>query len=163
VKASALNIAAGLTLADPAGNATFTMNAAKLRQDLATLDAEFAAGLTTCGLRVIVTQHEAFAYLAARYNLTQHAIQGLSPDQEPTPAQIQQILNVINQTGSKYIFYEELVSPGVAQALAQEAHVQTMVLSPIEGLNGTESQNGDTYLTLMEMNLANLRTALECT
>ena len=94
--------------------------------------------------------------LAARF-------QGLSPDQEPTPAQIQQILNVINQTGSKYIFYEELVSPGVAQALAQEAHVQTMVLSPIEGLNGTESQNGDTYLTLMEMNLANLRTALECT
>jgi len=163
VQASALNIAAGLTLADPAGNATFTMNAAKLRQDLATLDAEFAAGLTTCGLRVIVTQHEAFAYLAARYNLTQYAIQGLSPDQEPSPAKIQEILQIVNQTRTKYIFYEELVSPAVARALADEAHVQTMVLSPIEGLSLEEQQRGDDYFSLMRMNLANLRTALECT
>jgi len=163
VETTAMNIADGLTKADPAGNATYHANAARLVQDLVALNATFESGLTHCGRREFITQHEAFAYLAKRYNLTQYAIQGLSPDQEPTPAQIQQILNVINQTGSKYIFYEELVSPAVAQALAQEAHVQTMVLSPIEGLNATESQNGDTYLTLMEMNLANLRTALECT
>jgi len=163
VETTAMNIADGLTKADPAGNATYHANAARLVQDLVALNATFESGLTHCGRREFITQHEAFAYLAKRYNLTQYAIQGLSPDQEPTPAQIQQILNVINQTGSKYIFYEELVSPAVAQALAQEAHVQTMVLSPIEGLNATESQNGDTYLTLMEMNLAILRTALECT
>jgi len=163
VETTAMTIADGLAKADPAGNATYRANAAALVHDLESLNAMFESGLANCGLRVFITQHEAFAYLAKRYNLTQYAIQGLSPDQEPTPAQIQEILNVINQTGSKYIFYEELVSPAVAQALAQEAHVQTMVLSPIEGLNATESQNGDTYLTLMEMNLANLRTALECT
>src|SRR5207245_730933 len=163
VETTAANIAAGLAKADPTGNATFWANATRLIRDLEALNATFAAGLQNCHLRVFITQHEAFAYLAKRYNLTQYAIQGLSPDVEPTAAQIQQILNVINQTGSKYIFYEELVSPAVAQALAQEAHAQTMVLSPIEGLNATESQNGDTYLTLMEMNLANLRTALECT
>src|SRR2546428_2996885 len=163
VETTAMTIADGLARADPAGNATYRANAARLVQDLEALNATFESGLAHCGLRVFITQHEAFAYLAKRYNLTQYAIQGLSPDQEPTPAQIQQILNVINQTGSRYIFYEELVSPAVAQALAQEAHVQTMVLSPIEGLNATESQNGDTYITLMEMNLANLRTALECT
>src|SRR2546422_6741181 len=163
VETTAMTIADGLARADPAGNATYRANAARLVQDLEALNATFESGLAHCGLRVFITQHEAFAYLAKRYNLTQYAIQGLSPDQDPTPAQIQQILNVINQTGSRYIFYEELVSPAVAQALAQEAHVQTMVLSPIEGLNATESQNGDTYITLMEMNLANLRTALECT
>jgi zinc transport system substrate-binding protein len=160
---TAMTIADGLARADPAGNATYRANAARFVQDLESLNAGFESGLAHCGLRAFITQHEAFAYLAKRYNLTQYAIQGLSPDQEPTPAQIQEILNVINQTGSKYIFYEELVNPAVTQALAQEAHVQTMVLSPIEGLNATETQNGDTYLTLMEMNLANLRTALECT
>src|SRR3989442_2024644 len=163
VETTAMTIADGLARADPAGNATYRANAARLVQDLEALNATFESGLAHCGLRVFITQHEAFAYLAKRYNLTQYAIQGLSPDQEPTPAQIQQILNVINQTGSKYTSYEELVSPAVAQALAQEAHAQTMGLSPIEGLNATESQNGDTYLTLMEMNLANLPTALECT
>src|SRR5437762_1574645 len=136
--------------------------AAKLRQDLARIDGLFAAGLQTCARRVFITQHEAFAYLAARYNLTQVAIQGLSPDQEPTPAKVQEILNVINATGSKVVFFEELVNPAVAQTLAHEAKVQTMVLSPIEGLTAEERANGDTYLSLMEMNLQNLRIALEC-
>ena len=162
-KFAAMTIAAGLAKADPSGNTTYYANAARLIQNLTALDASFASGLQTCRLRVFITQHEAFAYLAKRYNLTQYAIQGLSPDVEPTPAQIQEILNLINATGSKYIFYEELVSPAVAQTLAQEAHVQTMVLSPIEGLNATESARGDTYLTLMAQNLENLRTALECT
>jgi len=163
VKTSVSNILAGLERADRSGNATFEANAATFRGDLDRLTAMFEAGLKTCNRRVFVTQHEAFAYLAKRYNLTQYAIQGLSPDQEPSPAKIQEILNVINQTGSKYIFFEELVNPAVAQTLANEAHIQTMVLSPIEGLTAAERQNGDDYLTLMAMNLQNLRTALECT
>ena len=155
-------IAAGLSKADPAGQATFEANAAGLRQDLERINAMLATGLQTCARRVFITQHEAFAYFAQRYNLTQYAIQGLSPDQEPTPGKIQEILNVINQTGSKVVFFEELVSPAVARTLANEAHVQTMVLSPIEGLTSQEQRNGDNYLTLMQMNLQNLRTALGC-
>ena len=155
-------IAAGFSKADPAGRATFEANAAALRQEVERIHTMFVNGLQTCARRIFITQHEAFAYLAQRYNLTQYAIQGLSPDQEPTPTKMQEILNVINQTGSKYVFFEELVSPAVARTLANEAHVQTMVLSPIEGLTAEEQQNGDTYLTLMERNLQHLRIALEC-
>ena len=162
VETSVATIAAGFSRVDPSGTAVFQANAAKLRQDLARIDGLFAAGLQTCARRVFITQHEAFAYLAARYNLTQVAIQGLSPDQEPTPAKVQEILHVINATGSKVVFFEELVNPAVAQTLANEAHVQTMVLSPIEGLTAEERANGATYLSLMEMNLQNLRIALEC-
>jgi len=162
MQAAVTTIADGLAKADPADKATFEANAAKLRQDLERIHTRFATGLQTCGRRVFITQHESFAYLAQRYNLTQYAIQGLSPDQEPTPAKIQEILTLINETGTKIVFFEELVSPAVARTLANEAGVQTMVLSPIEGLTSEEQQNGDSYLTLMEMNLRNLRTALEC-
>src|SRR5437667_354753 len=162
VETSVATIAASFSRVDPSGAAVFQANAAKLRQDLARIDGLFAAGLQTCARRVFITQHEAFAYLAARYNLTQVAIQGLSPDQEPTPAKVQEILNVINATGPQVGSFEELVNPAVAQTLANEAKVQTMVLSPIEGLTAEERANGDTYLSLMEMNLQNLRIALEC-
>src|SRR3989442_13643658 len=140
----------------------FEGNADEFTQDVERIHTMFVNRLETCSRRLFIAQHEAFAYLAQRYNLTQYAIQGLSPDQEPTPTKMEEILNVINQTGSKYVFYEELVSPAVARTLAKEAHVQTMVLSPIEGLTAEEQQNGDTYLTLMERNLQLLRTALEC-
>jgi zinc transport system substrate-binding protein len=162
VESSVDTIATGLSQVDPSAAAVFQANAAKLRQDLARIDGLFAAGLQTCARRVFITQHASFAYLAARYNLTQSAIQGLSPDQEPTPVKIQEILNLIDATGSNVIFFEELVNPAVAQTLADEAHVRTMVLSPIEGLTAEERANGDTYLSLMERNLQNLRTALEC-
>lgn len=162
MKTAATTIVAGLVRADPAGAATFEANAARLRMDLDRLDTMFAVGLQTCARRVFITQHESFAYLAQRYNLTQHAIQGLSPDQEPTPAKIREILTLIDETGSTVVFFEELVSPAVAQTLASEAHVQTMVLSPVEGLTREEQQSGDDYLSLMERNLQNLRIALGC-
>src|SRR6184192_378572 len=78
VETSVATIAAAFSRVDPSGAAVFQANAAKLRQDLARIDGLFAAGLQTCARRVFITQHEAFAYLAARYNLTQVAIGTLS-------------------------------------------------------------------------------------
>lgn len=58
------------------------------------------------------------------------------------------------------IFYEELVSPKVAETIARDVGVQTAVLSPIEGLSDANSQ--ETYLTLMRENLQELRKANSC-
>src|SRR5205823_2987109 len=72
VESSVDTIAAGLSQVDPSAAAVFQANAAKLRQDLARIDGLFAAGLQTCARRVFITQHASFAYLAARYHLTQY-------------------------------------------------------------------------------------------
>ena len=58
------------------------------------------------------------------------------------------------------IFYEELVSPKVAETIARDVGVKTAVLSPIEGLSDANSQ--ETYLTLMRENLQELRKANSC-
>jgi zinc transport system substrate-binding protein len=58
------------------------------------------------------------------------------------------------------IFYEELVSPKVAETIANDVGVKTAVLSPIEGLSDANSK--ETYLTLMQQNLQELRTANGC-
>ena len=157
-------VAEALSQKDPAGASVYRANAQSLNASLESLDSAFLAGLATCALRTIVVAHEAFGYLSDRYNLTMVAIEGLSPDAEPTPAKIQEILTLVNQTGVRYIFYEELVDPHVAQTLADEAHVQTMVLDPLEGLTADRAAAGATYLTIMrDTNLPNLRTALGCT
>jgi zinc transport system substrate-binding protein len=123
---------------------------------IARLDVAFKDGLAQCQRRVIVTAHEAFGYLAARYGLTQEAIAGISPQAEPDPRKLASLADLIRRTGTTTVFTEELVSPKVARALAREAGVKTDVLDPLES-----GGPGD-YTRVMGKNLERLRAALAC-
>jgi zinc transport system substrate-binding protein len=110
---------------------------------------------------VVVTTHEAFGYLAHRYGLEMVGISGLSPDAEPSPARLADVREVIADEGVTTVFYERLVSPTVAETLADDLGVVTAVLDPIEGL--TDDTEGEDYFTLMRANLGALEEANGCT
>jgi zinc transport system substrate-binding protein len=151
-----------LTAIDPTGASTFATNAEDLAQRLDALDAEYRAGLADCARRDFVTSHVAFAYLADRYALQQVAIAGLSPDQEPSPQQLQDVIEFAQEHDVKVIFFEDLVSPELAETVAAEVGARTLVLSPLEGLSEEQQATGDDYFSVARANLANLRDALEC-
>ncbi len=69
-----------------------------------------ARGLAHCQRHEIVTSHEAFGYLAERYGLRQVAVTGISPEAEPTPADLQRVIDTVRQSGATTIFTEPLVS-----------------------------------------------------
>jgi zinc transport system substrate-binding protein len=147
---------------DPAGQAAYATGADAYRAELSSLDADFAAGLATCTRKEIVTAHEAFHYLAARYGLTQKAIAGFSPEAEPDPKRLAELADEVKRDGVTTIFTETLVSPRVAEALAREAHVKTAVLDPIEGIPAKRVRAGESYIKIMRQNLSTLREALGC-
>jgi zinc transport system substrate-binding protein len=151
--------AAKLAATDPANAAAYTQAASALRADLVRLDQEFASGLQTCDRREIVTSHAAFGYLARRYRLTQIGLTGLSPEEEPTPQRLTEVAQQAKAAGATTIFFESLVSPRVAQTLADEIGAKTAVLDPIEGLAAGSTED---YLSVMRANLAALREALGC-
>jgi zinc transport system substrate-binding protein len=68
----------------------------------------------------------------------------------------------VKKNNIKYIFFESLISPKLAQTLSQETGAQALELNPLEGLTPDEIKMGKTYLTQMSQNLHNLRIALEC-
>jgi zinc transport system substrate-binding protein len=152
-------VAARLGKLDQAEAAGFTARAQALRADLTALDQEFAAGLKTCERREIVTSHAAFGYLAARYDLEQVAITGLSPEAEPSLQRLTAVAEEAKEHGATTIFFETLVSPKVAETIADQVGAKTAVLDPVEGLQ--PGATGD-YLSVMRANLATLRTALGC-
>ncbi len=158
-KEVARKIAAGLIKADPAGQATYEQNLAALLAKLDDLDTQFTTGLRTCERREMITSHAAFGYLARRYGLEQIAVEGLAPDAEPTPARLAEVTKIARDRKATTIFFETLVSPKVAEAVAKEIGAQTLVLDPLEGVQDEAKQN---YFTVMGENLANLRTALGC-
>ena len=59
------------------------------------------------------------------------------------------------------MIFEELVSPKVANAIAEEIGAETMVLNPIEGLTVSQEEEGLDYIGLMEENLEALKKALK--
>jgi zinc transport system substrate-binding protein len=130
--------------------------------ELQKLDGEFRAGLSNCTRKEVVTSHAAFGYLAQRYGLRQIAITGLSPEAEPTPKELSDVVRLVKRTHATTVFFETLVSPRLADTVAREIGAKTEVLDPIEGLTPDEQRGGATYFTLMRQNLANLRQALGC-
>jgi zinc transport system substrate-binding protein len=145
---------------DPASAGAFTANAAELRRQLEDLDAEFTAGLADCDDRTLVTGHDAFGYLAERYDLTQVGIAGLNPEAEPTPRELAEISRFVVDHGVTTIYHERLVSPAVAEAVADETGASTAVLDPLEGL--ADDAGGADYFSVMRANLATIRAGQGC-
>ncbi len=151
-----------LSAARPGEQRVLAQNAERYRTELRQLDGELEAGLANCERREIVTSHAAFHYLARRYRLSQVAIAGLSPEAEPDPRRLAQLIDTIRDKGVTTVFYETLASPRVAEALAREAGARTAVLNPVEGLTEQQLRAGQTYASVMRRNLAALRQALGC-
>lgn len=149
-----------LTELDPEGADTYEANASALRTDLEALDAEMNTGLGSCAVDTLVTAHDAFGYLAERYGLEVVGINGLSPSQEPSPAQLAAISRLVAERGVTTVYTEALVDPAVAETVAAEAGVRTAVLDPVEGL--TDESAGDDYLEVMRANLATLQEGQSC-
>jgi zinc transport system substrate-binding protein len=147
---------------DPTNTEFYQANANTLKTKLDNLDSEYKQGLSSCSEKNIITSHAAFGYLATSYGLNQVSITGLSPDAEPSPAQLADIVKFAKANNVKYIFFESLISPKLANTIATEVGAKTLVLNPIEGLSNDEISQGNNYLTEMQNNLTNLRTALQC-
>ncbi|WP_341717161.1 metal ABC transporter substrate-binding protein [Micromonospora sp. FIMYZ51] len=152
-------LAERLGAVDPDRAGEYTQRAGALRTELETLDTEFTEGLATCQRREIVVSHAAFGYLAQKYQLAQIGITGLSPEDEPSPQRLAEVIREAREHNATTIFFETLVSPKVAETIAREVGAQTAVLDPIEGLS---AENGGDYLSVMRTNLQTLRTALSC-
>jgi zinc transport system substrate-binding protein len=144
----------------PADAATYAANLDALDKDLATLDTEFKTGLANCQNKDLVTSHEAFGYLAERYDLTQVGITGLTPEQEPDAATLAKVTQFVRDNKVRTIYYETLVSPAIARTVASETGARTDVLDPIEGV--TKASQGSDYLAIMRANLKNLQKGQPC-
>jgi zinc transport system substrate-binding protein len=128
-----------------------------LLRDLVGLDRDYRNGLRNCQRHEIVTSHEAFGYLARRYGLQQIAITGITPESEPSPQRLAEVIRLVQKTHATTVFFETLVSPRLAKTVARDVGARTAVLDPIES-----AAPGETYFSLMHKNLAALRKALAC-
>jgi zinc transport system substrate-binding protein len=128
---------------------------------LTELDEAYSQALAPYEGKSIVVSHEAYSYLCNRYGINQIAVEGVIPESEPSPEQMKNIINYIKENNIKYIFFEELLSPKVVNAISEETGATLLELNPFEGLEQEDIEAGEDYISVMYDNLENIKTALE--
>ncbi len=138
-------------------------NAIIYKNKLTQLDDKFKSNLTSCESREIVYGgHYAFGYMGKKYDLTYESAYGISPDSEPSAADLIKLIEQIKKEKIKFVFAEELLSQEVAETLAKETGAGILLLNPAGNLSKEDFENNKDFLSIMEENLSNLKLGLGC-
>jgi zinc transport system substrate-binding protein len=151
-------IATILGVVDPDRRDEYQQRGAALQQKIAALDGSFRTTLATCTLKTLVTTHEAFGYLAARYRLIQLGLTGLTPEAEPSAAQIRRVRDLARQ-GKVAAVFVEATDEGrrIGRSVARDVGVPARDLLTLES-----DPTPKDYLSAMRENLNNTKAGLRC-
>lgn len=164
VKIMVDNIAKGLSEKDPANRDYYASNANSYKRAVKELDKQYRSTLAMCRTKQIVYGgHYAFGYLTKRYGLGYFpAVKGFEPETEPTANDLAQLVSQVKENDIRYIFYEELASPKVAETIGQETGAKLLLLNAGHNVSKEDLNRKVSFLSIMRDNLVNLKIGLEC-
>lgn len=145
-----------LTEADPDGRELFAANADKYLAELSEMDSQIRQKLAPYKGAGFVSFHNAFPYLALRYELKILAVIEEYAGKSPGEKYLRTVAEKLKTLGVKTVFSEPQLNPRLAEVLAKEIGAQVRVLDPY----GTEGVSGrDTYIGVMQYNAEQLQAA----
>ena len=150
-KAYVEKIRDALVVADPPHTAGYRSRATTYLADLDKLDADLRTKVATIpeARRKLVTSHDAFPYFAKAYGFTVVGFVQPEPDREPSPAELADLIEKVKEEQVVAIFSEAQVSPRLAETLAREAGVKTIVADlPTDSLGDPPA---DSYAGMMRV------------
>lgn len=151
-----------LSALQPEHSERYRSNAAIFEKELLALKQAYTERLSHCSQHILVSNHDAFGYLAHANGFEPLAVTGLSPDQQPSAKTMARVIRLVRDEGIKTLFFEAFVNSGVAEALAAETGARVDSLQPLANLSADEAASNETYITIMQKNLAKIAEALEC-
>jgi zinc transport system substrate-binding protein len=156
-------VAAALARVDPIHADAYRRQASAYGEEVERVGDGYGRRLARCERDLLLTAHDAFGWLAARYGLRHESIAGLAPDAEPDPARLADLADLAEREGVTTVFTESLLPPDLAETLAREAGgLRTEVLDPIEGFTDAQRAAGADWSSVMLGNLDAIAEALDC-
>ena len=131
-------------------------------QMLDNLDKKYRNTLGSCQKDTIIVNHNAFSYLANKYNFHVAYLSGLSPDAEPNAKKIIELIEMIKEHNVSTLFFEDFASDKAIKSIAHTAKVQVDVLKPLGNITADEANANLSYEAMMLINLQKLSKALSC-
>jgi zinc transport system substrate-binding protein len=157
------NIAATFIKKDSRNSDYYLRNARDYKLKLTALDQRYRTELNGCKTKIILhAGHWAFAYLAKRYNIKYVAAYNISADAEPSPQKTIALIEQVKSQKVPYIYYEDMISPRLAQMIAAETGAGLLKLNNGHDLSKEDIKNGASFISLMETNLTSLKKGMRC-
>jgi zinc transport system substrate-binding protein len=153
----------GLADVDPANDETYASNAESFREELDALHERIDATVASASKDVVlVAGHDSFGYFADRYNVTIEALTNVSPDDRPTPRDIERAREIIDTHDLRHVCADPLESQRAAEQLVTETDIEGVLpLTAMPGLTDEWADEGWGYLEVMEsVNLPTIKQAL---
>lgn len=146
-------IVTALSALAPADATTFQANAAAYGTQLDALDAELKAKVETIPVanRRLVTFHDAFPYFARHFGFELIGVVVANVGQEPNAAELAALVQKVRAAGVKAVFSEAQFNPKLAQTLADEAGIRTVVTTLYNDALGPAP--ADSYPGMMRWNV----------
>lgn len=154
------NIKNALTEKLPDQKETFESNYNALKKDLEQLDEDFKQTVENSKTKYLLVSHAAYGYWENRYGIEQIAIGGLSPTDEPSQKELQEIIEESKAHDIHYLMFEQNVSPKVSEIIQKEIGAKPLVLYNLESITKEDRDNNEDYFSIMRKNLENIKTAL---
>ena len=153
-------IVSALSALAPADATTFQANAAAYGTQLDALDAELKAKVETIPVanRRLVTFHDAFPYFARHFGFELIGVVVANVGQEPNAAELAALVQKVRAAGVKAVFSEAQFNPKLAQTLADEAGIKTVVTTLYNDALGPAP--ADSYPGMMRWNVDKIVEAL---
>ena len=145
----------------PEGEETFTANAEEFKSALDALHVGFDAALNdgVCTDKTVVANHNAYSYMAYRYDIQFLTVHGLDPEGEPSAEDVAEVVEHINEEGITVLFVEEYTDQDSVQSIVDETGVSIQFLYTME-IAPTDAE--DDYMSMMQKNLDNMLLGMGC-
>ncbi|MCL7746168.1 metal ABC transporter solute-binding protein, Zn/Mn family [Halalkalibacter alkaliphilus] len=155
------NIKNALVELMPEQEEVFNANFEEVKAELEAIDAEFQAMVEAAEKDTFLVSHAGYGYWEERYGVKQIGIAGISPTNEPSQRQLQDIIELANEYGLQYVLFEQNIPTKVAEVVKDEVGAEALYLHNLEALIEEDVENDEDYFSLMRRNIEVLETALQ--
>jgi len=158
VKMMVNNILEALCEVDPENEDYYKANAEAYQLQLDELNVEFEEVVANAKRDTIYHSGR----FAMQYLVKQYGINYVSApfEAEPSAALVAQMISEIKADNIPVIYYEELITPKIAQMISEETGAKMLLLHSCHNVSKEDFNNGVTYVSLMQQNVENLRVGL---
>jgi len=149
------NIKNALVEKDAKNKEYYEENLKKFNEKIDSIIKEYNPKFKELANKNFVTGHATFGYLCRDFGLTQKSIEGVFAEGEPSPKELQNLMEYCKANNIKTIFVEELISTQLSDTLAKEVGAQTKQIYTLHS-----NEDGKSFSDVLKYNVETIYSAM---